>query len=220
MIKLEKNAIPNVLEANFTTWTATLLSKYAAGEKPTATESTRYRHPDVKQALINETNGKCAYCESKFLHVHHGDVEHIYPKSLARNKTFEWENLTLACEICNQNKSDRDPLLEHIIDPYQIDPALHLVFTGSFVFPLGTNLGLNTKVILDLNRAELCERRKEKLERVMSIYEHILNPDLPDIVRISLYENLKQKEGNPASEYSAMNNAIILSMQNKLSAIF
>ena len=81
MIKLSKTEEPQILLDNGPNWTKVIVDKIAVGETPTDTEKTRYRHPDIKAALVAETNGKCAYCESKVLHIHHGDVEHIYPKS-------------------------------------------------------------------------------------------------------------------------------------------
>jgi 5-methylcytosine-specific restriction endonuclease McrA len=216
MIRLNKTNTPEVLKEHGKTWTKDLLDKIATNVKPTDSEKTRYRNKDIKKALIEETNGKCAYCESKFLHVHHGDVEHIYPKSLAPEKTFEWENLTLACEICNQNKSNKDPYLEHIIDPYKIDPAQHLMFLGSFVFSMGTNFGKCSEVILDLNRVALCEARKEQLEKVMGIFETIFRDDLPLIVRKSIYENLLANEGSTSAGYSAMTRSIITTLEQKL----
>ncbi|MEQ1484369.1 HNH endonuclease [Methyloglobulus sp.] len=216
MIKLTKASKPDILVKNADTWTKTLLDKINNNVKPTDTEKTKYRHPEIKAAIVLETNGKCAYCESKLKHVHHGDIEHISPKSLIPEKTFDWENLTLACEICNQNKSDKDPHLQHIIDPYQIDPSLHLVFMGALVFPLGSKLGKNTEVIIDLNRVALCETRKEKLEQVMAIFETILREDLPVIVRKTIYDNLLVNEGSPSSAYSAMITAAIHVMKKKL----
>ena len=134
MIRLHKTAKPPILEQNGAAWTSVIVEKFARGEVPSQYEKTRYRHVEIKDALVAETNGKCAYCESKLLHIHHGDVEHIYPKSMAPERTFEWENLTLACEICNQNKAARDPMLEAIIDPYRREPSEHLLFVGPFIF--------------------------------------------------------------------------------------
>jgi 5-methylcytosine-specific restriction endonuclease McrA len=114
MIRLKKLPEPEYLARNASEWARVLLEKLAANQVPSATEKSRYRHPDIKAALISETHGKCDYCESRLLHIHHGDVEHFYPKSLAPAKTFEWKNLTLACEICNQNKSDKDPLSRNL----------------------------------------------------------------------------------------------------------
>jgi uncharacterized protein (TIGR02646 family) len=71
-----------------------------------------YSNQEVKEALIELFNGKCAYCESSFLHVYPGDIEHFRPKAeieevlpgkpgyywLAAN----WDNLLLSCRNCNQ----------------------------------------------------------------------------------------------------------------------
>lgn len=220
MIKLSKLKKPNVLDVNADTWTKILVDKINSGVKPTDSEKTKYRHPDVKVALIEETHGKCAYCESKLLHIHHGDVEHIYPKSLDPAKTFDWFNLTLACEVCNQLKSDSDPNMAFIIDPYNIEPAEHLNFVGAFMHAITADYGQSTKAILKLNRAELCERRREKLEKTLSIFENILNKKLPLPTRKAIYEDLLENEGVSTSEYSAMNNAAIRNLQSQLEKDF
>src|SRR5437660_11067609 len=105
MIKLSKTDEPAVLIERKADWTRTLVEKGARGEEPSDGEKNRYRHPDIKQALIAETHGKCAYCESKLLHITYGDVEHIVPKSAKIELSFQWKNLTLACDRCNTNKN-------------------------------------------------------------------------------------------------------------------
>lgn len=209
MIQLSKGQKPRILVANELQWTAALLNKLSTGEIPTNNEKTRYRHPEIKTELISETNGKCAYCESKLLHIHHGDVEHIYPKSLDPAKTFEWDNLTLACEICNQNKSNKDPYLEHIIDPYESDPSDHLLFTGPLIFPRGTPEGESTRILLDLNRGELSERRKEHLEKIMAIVNTVMRPELPLATRRAIFSDLCNREGHAAAPYTAMVKSLI-----------
>ena len=218
MIKLIKTAKPDVLVKNAEEWTRVVLGKIAAGEKLTSTDDARYRHTEVKAALVAETNGKCAYCESKLKHIHHGDVEHITPKSLEPAKRYDWNNLTLACEICNQNKSDRDPNVEHIIDPYITEPSEHLIFVGSFIFPLGTNNGRNTEVLLELNRVALLERRKSRLEQIMGIYETVLRADLPLETRMVIYKNLLLNDAAAGSEYAAMIKSVVNCMKEKLPA--
>ncbi|GGF30280.1 hypothetical protein [Flavobacterium limi] len=75
-----------------------------------------YRHAEVKKALIDLFKGKCAYCESTFLHVYSGDVEHFRPKGeieeVAEPKkpgyywlASNWDNLLLSCRNCNQKLS-------------------------------------------------------------------------------------------------------------------
>lgn len=216
MIRLSKNPQPQILEDNGVAWTKTLTDKIFSGETPTDTEKIRYRHPQVKAALVEETKGKCAYCESKLLHIYHGDVEHIYPKSLAPWKSFEWENLTLACGVCNQNKSNKDPFIEAIIDPYMIDPVEHLFFMGTLIFDLGTPHGISTREILDLNRAELVERRKEQLEKIMGIFQTLLRTDIPLAARKAIYQNLLENEGSRNAPYTAMGSCAISQMTSKI----
>ncbi|MGL4692512.1 MAG: HNH endonuclease [Stenotrophomonas maltophilia] len=204
MIKLEKSNEPQILIDNYTLWTRAILDKIAAGSSPTETEKTRYRHTDIKSALILETHGKCAYCESKLLHIHHGDVEHIYPKSLDPALTVQWTNLTLACEICNQNKSNKDPYVKFIIDPYATDPKDHLTFAGALALSKGTMYGTNSRAILDLNRGNLVERRQEKLAGLIAIAENILRVDLPQATRQAIYDNFIQNDASDDAPFSAM----------------
>ena len=71
-----------------------------------------YSDPKVKQALIELFESKCAYCESKFLHVYSGDIEHFRPKGEIEEAhpskpgyywlAADWDNLLLSCRNCNQ----------------------------------------------------------------------------------------------------------------------
>ena len=216
MIKLAKVAEPRCLVDGASAWTSTLLTKLSAGQSVTSWEMTRYRHPDIKQALLLETNGKCAYCESKLRHIHHGDVEHIHPKSKNPQLTYMWTNLTLACEICNQSKRDRDPNAEHIIDPYTTDPEDHIIFAGPLVFSCGTNEGRSTITLLQLDRAELVEMRKDRLSALLQIYERILDGTLPLLTRGALYSDLAQYETAPSAPYAAMARCLIRGMEHKV----
>lgn len=203
MIKLNKKGEPQILADNSAAWTAAIEAKYASGEKPSPTEMGRYRHPDIKKILIEETNGKCAYCESKLLHIHHGDVEHIYPKSLDRKQTFKWDNLTLACERCNQNKSDNDPLLKQIIDPYLVDPSHHLTLLGPL--PRGkTPQGVSTIELLKLHRSELVEQREEALKKLYAIIYQIKDDRIAVKARRAMYKDLKDESESGCNAYSAM----------------
>jgi uncharacterized protein (TIGR02646 family) len=216
MIRLHKLGEPAILVANGIAWTKTLVDKVAAGEKPSDAEKSRYRHPAIKEVLVQETHGKCAYCESKLQHIHHGDVEHIYPKSLNPTKSFEWTNLTLACEVCNQNKSNKDPLMSHIIDPYVVDPEDHLMFLGGLIFTKGTQEGTSTRILLELHRAELVEMRNRHVDNIMRIYAQIQDVSLPMITRKALYEDLIKNETGPDAQYSAMVKCIVHEMEHLL----
>ena len=95
----------------------------------------RYRHAEVKTALVDMFHGKCVYCESKVTVVTYGQIEHFYPKGQYVERTFQWENLLLSCDLCNNAHhkgtkfpldGNNDPLL---IDPTSVGPEAHLVFS-------------------------------------------------------------------------------------------
>jgi len=169
MIKLSKGPEPDVLIRNRARWTQELLSAIAAGDMDLATKTTKkYNHPDVKDALKVETNGKCAYCDAKVTDVSHGDIEHVTPKSNARERTFDWDNLTFACQICNQYKSNK----LGILDPYNEDPNENIFFAAAFLKGR-THLGQVTVLELKLNRPSLIEGRNREIERYANEIEKI-----------------------------------------------
>lgn len=163
-----------------------------------------YGHESVKKALIAMQHGKCCFCESKITHIAYGDVEHFRPKAGYRQEpgdplgrpgyywlAYEWSNLFLACELCNQRfkeclfplrePSQRATCHEHdvsregplLIDPARESPQDHLSFRGEIAYPIGGDLmGATTIEVLGLNREPLVERRRDRLEylrRLLSV---------------------------------------------------
>lgn len=203
MIKLQKLAEPQILIDHGTEWTKKHLENIANGIESTSYLKSRYNHSQIKDQIVQETSEKCAYCESKLRHIHHGDIEHIFPKSLDESKRFEWNNLTLACEICNQNKSNLDPMMNSILDPYIDNPESSLFFCGPLAVGQDTK-GISTETIIGLNRTELMEQRKERLEKIISIFKHVNNLALPKSARQAIYDNLKTIEASNSNAYTSM----------------
>ncbi|MBR8188699.1 HNH endonuclease [Burkholderia vietnamiensis] len=199
MIKLTKGDKPEILIERADEWTKALVDKKARGEEPTEGEKGRYRHPQIKEALIRETHGKCAYCESKLQHIAYGDIEHISPKSSDVRLTFDWGNLTLACDVCNTNKG----IVDGIVDPYNSDPSLHFTISGPLILANPTDdVARLTELKLDLNRAALVERRREKivfLRDQVEIYLRAANPNLKAVLKIDLERTIADSE-----EFSAI----------------
>jgi uncharacterized protein (TIGR02646 family) len=82
-----------------------------------------YKSPDIKQALLELFDGKCAYCE-EILSGQPGDVEHYRPKSeISDGKTTirpgyywlaaEWTNLLPSCRDCNGER------MQEMVDIYR-----------------------------------------------------------------------------------------------------
>jgi len=204
MIHLQKLPEPLSLIDHGAEWTQILLGRLAANEEPTKAEKTRYNQPDIKAVLVNETRGKCAYCESKLRHISPGDIEHIIPKSIEPAEAFEWQNLTLACEECNRRKGNK---IGPFIDPYAVDPADHLEFHGAMIWSKGASeSGTYSERTFELNRAELLERRNERQRNLLiqiDLIQKETNPQVREALREDFLHELEADK-----EYAALARAL------------
>lgn len=181
MRKIEKRPKPQVLVENDTTWTAELLAAMPGTTEYRSIEK-RYGHKQIREALRQETNYKCAYCESHIENVGYPQIEHIRPKHTNPNLTFEWTNLTVGCNRCNVKKSTVEPTNANYVHPYNDEPENHFSFIGSFMTPLSGELrAINMINWLDLNRAGLIISRTEIMHKVRDIFLQAIT--LPDGAR-------------------------------------
>ena len=215
MIKLQKGEEPEILARNAERWTEVVVGKIDVGQAPTKSERSRYNHVDIKRALVAETHGKCAYCESKLRHISHGDIEHVIPKSKNPTKWFSWPNLTLACDVCNTNKSEAQVDGDVFIDPYEVDPEEHFWQVGSMVWARpGCDAAALTERLLDLNRADLVEKRGERIAGLMKMIESIERCKNGDLKQL-LWEEFAAETG-AHREYAALSRAIVQLVREKL----
>jgi uncharacterized protein (TIGR02646 family) len=164
--------VPEILVREAKAWTDELLAAIAGGKKLSDARKTRYNNKEIKDALLAETHGKCAYCESKLRHVTYGDIEHVVPKSVDPSRTYDWANLTTACDICNTKKAD----MEGLVDPYSDDPErTHFRFMGPMVTTaLGNEAAKLSMHVLELNRPALMERRIDRVSDLGRRLEEIV----------------------------------------------
>lgn len=191
---LNKTTKPAILTEKAEEWTTTLLDVLERGEKPSDALKGRYRHPEIKNALIAETDGKCAYCESKIRHVSPGDIEHIIPKSRVPSEAYNWQNLTLACSECNNRKGDHySEDDEGLVDPYADDPAQYFLFFKEVISPRPDRpRAMITEQVINLSRNELIERRRERmqfLDGIVSAYSFAAETVKP-VILINLRQHL------------------------------
>jgi uncharacterized protein (TIGR02646 family) len=176
---------------------------------PNALANGNYKDKVNKDALRKSASGKCMYCEGKIEHVSYFHVEHINPKKKFPELEFEWNNLGFSCQVCNTNKGDKYDEQTPFINPYNENPEEHLVFLDHIVFPKhGSKRGKYTIDEIDLNRANLIERRKDKkdgIDKIIEITLHISS----EILKNQLIEELK-KEAEKDKEYSAMIKSILI----------
>ncbi|GAB2698715.1 hypothetical protein GCM10011495_32760 [Hymenobacter frigidus] len=187
MILLTKTGKPAILRLKSLQWTVDVLEYHVRKEKIPKVLFNKYNHKQVKLALVDETNGKCAYCESKVTHVYPGDIEHIIPKSKFPDLAFDWENLTFSCSICNNLKSDYYDPTYPVVNPYFDIISRHITSSGSLIIHMpGSERGELTHVLLQLNRGDLIERREEALQvfrKYLDSYAKATVPILKDIYK-------------------------------------
>ena len=217
MIALQKTEQPAILRDNAESWRQELCDVLAAGGAPTKTQRTRYNQPEVKAALVAETRGKCAYCESKIRHIDDGDIEHIEPKSIVPESTFNWNNLTLACTVCNRNKGDYYGVpgsAEELINPYNDQPSDHFLFHREILTPSPDSIrALRTEETISLNRAELVERRREKMAELHGLVVAFAQAEAaykPMVIR-----QIKRRYLDNSHEYSAFTRRFVEEMVDR-----
>lgn len=212
MVQLHKSEKPKVLIENQQAWTEELLEFVRAKTAIPKAVQSKYRNVDIKAAVLMETKDKCAYCESKILHVHHAEIEHIKPKSKFPEKCFDWENLTVACSICNNKKSDYYDENIPLINPYTDNPGDHIDCEGPLIFSLDTSTsGKKTVLTLDLNRSALLLSRCERLKPLLNLIARY-NAE-PDVIKKEIFKSELIAESNSDREYSFIVKRLLESRQ-------
>lgn len=189
MIKLTKIEEPDVLKKYKKTWTKRYINAIKKGKKV----GSEYTHKDIKDALIYETNKKCVYCESKFIHTYPGDVEHLLPKSVLPKLTFEWTNLSFSCFECNNCKGNYYDRKRQLINPYNEDPRDYLFAFGPIIWSKGnSDKGEITLLVIDLNRESLILKRTERIKNLKPLIKEWGGETDPGYKKILRKELLKE----------------------------
>lgn len=199
MIRIDKSRtpIPGILDEGGRGYQETekMKTDYDNGERRFSFSSRIYADKAVKEALKQVQNHKCCFCEARISHISHGDVEHFRPKAGYKSTVndrlnrpgyywlaYDFSNLFLACQICNQSyKKNYFPLAEEatrahshhddyrreqnlILHPEHDDPEQHLIFEGEVIKPLNDSImGRETIKRTGLNRKLLQDRRLDLL---------------------------------------------------------
>lgn len=212
---------------------------YHNGLKKFDFDANIYAHKTVKDALIKAQHDKCFLCESKITHISYGDVEHFRPKAGYRQSVgdalrkpgyywlaYEWNNLFLACQLCNQLfKKNLFPLLDPttranshkdnienekpaFIDPTIDDPEEFISFRREIPYPINDNpRGRATIRELGLTRPKLNEKRFEHYKLLQSLYRIAhLKPSIPESANA---KNLLAAAVQDFAEYAGMTRAAI-----------
>lgn len=208
MIRITKKAtspVPAILLTKGKEEIKVLKDRYDNGKRDFSSkdfDSGIYGSAEVKDVLITIQNYKCCFCESKIGHIGYGDVEHFRPKAGWTQNieqlhkpgyywlAYDWENLLLSCQRCNQRyKRNFFPLikpsdraLSHHADvaneqPVFIHPANEdaenfITFKEEIPVAVNGNIrGRETISKLGLDRELLNEQRREVFNKLRDIYD-------------------------------------------------
>lgn len=169
-----------------------------------------YKHPDNKEALKSASHGKCMYCEGYVAHLYYGDVEHIRPKDVDKfpDLEFEWGNLGYACARCNNAKNNKFESSCPLIDPYVEEPSEHLFAFGALVrHRRGSERGAITILTVDLNRAELIERREIRITELQKAIDACYRTSNTTLREVLL--NALDRESEESTEFSMFSGALL-----------
>ncbi len=221
MIIVTRLPEPRALQRNGANWLRILNEvmdnpRSTKGQKDNA--ENKYRHEEIKSTLTQMFQSKCAYCESKIIHITYGDIEHFRPRHRFRELTFIWTNLLLSCNICNDqgHKGHNFPEYEDG-NPVLIDPSdptenidRHLGFLWDDLTKISLVTGKDTRgheVIntFDLNgsrgRTELIRHRSQQMEKIVALALYALEGNQRAL-------DLLTEACQPNAEYSASTRAI------------
>lgn len=125
-------------------------------------DSSKYGHDKIRDELASMSFHKCFYCESK-LKLVQKEVDHHIEVSINKALAFEWNNLYLSCDNCN-NKINHDAISIHeALDPCRNDDSEireHLTFIDEMITAIDSSqIGFKTiqKYRLD---SELLDKRR------------------------------------------------------------
>jgi uncharacterized protein (TIGR02646 family) len=136
---------------------------------------------ESKTQLLDESNNKCAYCETPTAVVAYGDVEHFRPKSVYWWLAYSYENYLPSCAICNQRyKKDKFALEEKTLQ--QTGPSITATMTDEELEVLAPKLTVDP-----INNADGKDLEEFKNEH-QSEKPLIINPYLDDPATYFAYQ--------------------------------
>ena len=156
---LERLPEPQILIDKKNIW----LTKFLASGKKRP-DSSKYAHHTIKTQLNSMSFNKCFYCETK-LKGKRKEVDHHIEVSVDPSLSYEWTNLYLSCDNCNNKIRHSSIPINTALNPCvntDLEIRAHLTFDDELIEAKDNSpLGLETikKYRLD---AEILDTRRRK----------------------------------------------------------
>lgn len=177
--------------------------------------SSVWRKPYIIKALLEISNGKCAYSEQRLnKESAYLEVEHFKHKDKYKGDVVKWGNLLPSCKKCNVQKSAWDVEEKPIVHPYYDNPKDYLYVTG-FRFYGKNEMGNNTIKAVGINdrdhfvnpRSEIGQNIDDQLTDKLSILNSC--DETEQHVQLKRIKRLLKGCG-PAHVYSAVLSTFVL----------
>jgi uncharacterized protein (TIGR02646 family) len=137
----------------------------ASGKK--RPDSSKYAHEQIKIQLNSMSYSKCFYCETK-LKDKTKEVDHHIEVSVNPNLSFEWYNLYLSCDSCNNKIPHSAIPISDALNPCSNtddEIAKHITFDDELIGPKdNSEVGLITIKKYRLDSDVLDRRRSQQLK--------------------------------------------------------
>ncbi len=141
-------------------------------------DSTKYAHDQIKIQLNSMSFNKCFYCETK-LKGKSKEIDHHIEVSVNRNLAYEWSNLYLSCDSCNNKIPHSSIAINDALDPCVNTDAeiqAHITFSDELIEPKNNSaLGLATIKKYRLDSEVLDTRRLKSLKYFLQLIIQIKN---------------------------------------------
>lgn len=145
---------------------STWLTKFIASGKKRP-DSSKYAHNLVKTQLNSMSHNKCFYCETK-LKGKPKEIDHHIEVSVDKTLAFEWTNLYLSCDNCNNKIPHSTIPINEVLNPCtNTDNEIkeHITFNDELIEPRNNSqLGLRTIQKYRLDTELLDTRRLKSLK--------------------------------------------------------
>jgi len=131
------------------------------------TLNTYAKYSEAKDDLRDTLGSYCSYCE---MNISNGmDIEHISPNSKNETLINDWDNLLVACKVCNRIKSDNNENRDGYIFPdthntayaYAYRYTKTKVFVNEDLSESENLLAQATLDLVDINREKDSTNRKD-----------------------------------------------------------
>ena len=156
---IERIAKPKILEQKADTWREAFV-----GSDKKRPGNSKYAHRQVRDSLNAMSFHKCFYCERKLKDIPK-EIDHFIEVAERKELAYDWENLYLACDDCNNKLSNRTIPVDSALNPCRhLDKEIqqHITFEDEIIRAKNdSDIGRGTiqKYKLDSDQLDLVRSR-------------------------------------------------------------